>query len=179
MADPISIGFAIISAIGSLSSAKAESDAAKYNAKMAENNALLARQQGEVAERAQRIRGEKAIGKMAAAYSASGVTMEGSPLDVLAESAGAAELDALTVRHNYLAKAIGYENTARLDETRADNAMTTGYFKAASSALGAYSASSGVMDKFSSAGTATSTASSGGGMVGSVRGGVSVPTYQW
>lgn len=171
MADPVSIGFAIVSAIGSLSAAKSESDAAKYNAKLSEQNALLSRQQGAVAEKAQRIRGEKAVGKMSAAYSASGVSMEGSPLDVLAESVGTAELDALTVRHNYESKAISYENTARLDRARASNAMTAGVFGAATAALGAYSMASGLF--------APAASPSAGGMVGSVKGGISVPTYQW
>ena len=147
-AEPISTAFAAMSSsglfsaigtafsvIGTLSQAQSASNAAKYNAKVAENNAISARQQGAAAEEAQRRRAEKQIGSMQAAYSASGVSMEGSPLDIMAESAGLAELDAQNIKYNYKLKELGYQNTADLERSSASNYQTQGMFSAASSLM--------------------------------------------
>ena len=69
-------------------------------------------------------------GKLLAGYGASGVTLEGTPLDVLEESAANAELDALTIRHQGELAARGYENTATLDTFAASGARTGGYISA-------------------------------------------------
>jgi hypothetical protein len=135
MAPAVMIIGAVISAVGALSQAQAASSAAKFNAKVAEQNAISSRQQGAAAQEAQRRTSEKQLGSMSAAYSASGVSMEGSPLDVLSESAGVAERDAQTIRYNYELKALGYENTASLEKASAKNAKTQGMFSAASSLM--------------------------------------------
>lgn len=124
-----------VSVVGAFSQGRQSSDAAKYNAKLAEQNAVTARQQGAAQQEQQRKMAEKKIGSMAAAYSASGVSYEGSPLDVLAESAGNAELDYQTIKYNTELRAMGYNNTASLERSKASNAMTSGYMNAASSML--------------------------------------------
>lgn len=125
----------LISALGSLASASAQSNAAKYNAQLAGQNAVLATQTAAENERRQRVANTKALGQMRAGYAASGVTLDGSPSDVLDESASNAELDALSIRHGGAVAAMGYENTARLDRYRASSAMTGGYFGAAGDLL--------------------------------------------
>ena len=158
MAVPLMIAGAAVSAIGSIQQGRAANQAAQYNAAVMDrnaviqsNNAILARQQGVSASEQQRKDAARKMGAMRAGYAASGVQMEGSPLEVLGASAAAAELDTLNTVYNGELKARGLENdaqglreTANLDRMRGKNAQTQGYFNAASSLLtGAGKAMSG------------------------------------
>jgi hypothetical protein len=62
-------------------------------------NAAASYEKQAAAENARRpsVDAKKQIGRMRAQFGAAGVTMEGSPLDVLEESARTAELDRLTI----------------------------------------------------------------------------------
>lgn len=73
---------------------------------------------------------------MRAAYGASGVSLEGSPLDVLENSAAEAELDALTIRYKGKVGAMGSESEAATQRARASNAKTEGYYNAGTALLG-------------------------------------------
>jgi hypothetical protein len=115
-----------MSVIGSFQKANQQSSeynnaaqAAEYNAAQAQQNAVVARQQAGASAEQQRMAATKHLGTMRASYGASGVTMEGSATDVLAESAGLAELDRLNILYGGELKAAGYEQTAALDRNRA------------------------------------------------------------
>lgn len=124
-----------VTAVGALMSASAASNAAKYNAAVAERNAKIARQQAAAEEERSRLDAMRKLGSIRAGYGASGVAMEGTPLKVLEDSAMEAELDALTIRYNGELKAMGFESDAALERKRASSAMTTGIFKAGSALL--------------------------------------------
>jgi hypothetical protein len=79
--------------------------------------------------------------------------LEGSPLEVLEQSARNAKLDELNILWSGDTRAQGYRATANLEGARASNAMTSGYLSAAGSL---FSASS----KFAGSGSATSAESS-------------------
>lgn len=129
-------------AVGNLMRGESEARAAKYNANIAEQNAVIARQQGQVAVEAQQRDAARKIGAMVAAYGASGVqTDSGSPLDVLADSASKSTLDGLTIKYNYTLKALGFDTQAKLDRMGAKTARTSGILGGAASALQSYSAS--------------------------------------
>jgi hypothetical protein len=116
---------------GSLFSGSAKSSAAKYNARVAAQNAEIARQQGIAAVEAQQRQAARAIGSAMAAYGASGVSMDsGSPIDVLVDSARMAELDKLTTRYNYELKARGYEADSKLNLMEGRAARTSSLFGA-------------------------------------------------
>jgi hypothetical protein len=85
--------------IGANQQGKAAQAAANYNADIADQNAVLTREQTIEQERRARVESRKQLGLMRANYAASGVDIDGSALDVLEESAATAELDALTIRH--------------------------------------------------------------------------------
>lgn len=131
----IQIGAAIIGAIGSVQQGNAAKSAANYNARVAENNATLARQQAAAQEEQHRRLARRQLGQMRAAYGASGVTMEGSPLDILAQSAKDAELDALNIRYGGELKAQGLESEAVLERYRGESAQRAGYMGAATGLL--------------------------------------------
>lgn len=127
----------LMGAAGAIQQGQAESVAAEMNAQQAERNATMALARSAEQERRARIEGTKVLGDMRAGYGASGVTLEGSPLDVLQESAQTAELDALNIRYEGQAQAVGFRNEAKLERMRGASAKTRGYFSAASSLLSA------------------------------------------
>jgi hypothetical protein len=122
-----------IGAISAISSAKQQSDSSKYNAKVAENQAISSRQQAEANAITQQRSAAKKIGSMQAAYGASGISVEGSSLDILEESARNAEMDRQNIIYGGELRAIGSEGTAILEKNRASNAMSSGYLSAAGS----------------------------------------------
>lgn len=134
---------AAMSAVSAISQASQQKDAAKYNEKLAENQAIGARQEAAAAADRQHRQSAKTIGSMQATYAASGVGLEGSPLEVLEESARNAELDRLTILWNGEGRAQGYQNTAELERSRGKNAMASGYLSAAGSAMKGFAMSGG------------------------------------
>lgn len=110
---------------------KAGSD---FNAQLAEQNAVQAEQQAAEEERRARIQSKKALGDIRAAAGASGITLEGSPEDILAESAMNAELDALNVRHKGALRSLAFKEEARLQRFYGKQAKLGGYLGGAAAA---------------------------------------------
>lgn len=108
----------------SAKTAAANAAAATFNAQIAEQNAAIQREQEKTAVEAQQRTAARVMGSIVAGYGASGVQSDnGSPMDVLADSARTAELDKLTIQYNYELKARDYENQAALDRMNAANGM--------------------------------------------------------
>jgi len=136
-------------AIGQIRQANAQASAQRYNAGLkqrevaiAEANADLTRQQTNENERRHRTLARKKLGSLRANLGASGVTIDGSALDVLEESAANAELDALTIRHEGKLKELSQRNqglTSRADsellKSSASSTETSGYMSAAGTLL--------------------------------------------
>lgn len=106
------------------------------NAQSAEQNAQLTEMQAAEEERRQRILARKQIGDMRANYAASGVTLEGSPMEVLEESAMQAELDALTIKYMGKTRATQYRNQAAFSRYASKEYKFGGRLSAAGSILG-------------------------------------------
>lgn len=126
---------AVFSAVGALSSGNAASSAAEYNARLAERNAQISRDQAAADAEQQQRHARLVIGTARAGYGASGITLEGSPLDVLAMSASNAELDRQSILYRGELRGMGYDSEAALDRQRASTANTQGFFGAASALL--------------------------------------------
>lgn len=122
--------------VGTLREGAANASAADYNADVAEQNAQLAEMQSAEEERRARIRSKKELGDIRANYGASGVQLEGSPLDVLESSAMNAELDALSIRHQGQIKSQLFRNEALLERYKARNLRTNTKFKSVAGLLG-------------------------------------------
>lgn len=159
-----------IGAVGAVQQGNAAKAAADYNAKVAQNNAVIARQNADLArseadaeEQTVRRRTAGQLGTAGAAIGASGLTSEGTPLDVLEETAALGELDALTVRwggdlkaRSFEQQATGYESSAVLERMQGRAAQRNAMFSAAGTLLSG----------FSSAATGYLRGSSGGGSGG-------------
>lgn len=124
-----------MSALGSISQGDAGHAAGRYNQAIEMRNATIARQQAKSAADQQQADARKRIGAMRAGYAASGVTMDGSPLDALSSSAAEAELDRQNILYRGELAAIGAEDSAALYGMQARNARTQGYVGAASALL--------------------------------------------
>jgi hypothetical protein len=109
---------------------------AKYNAKVAENQAAGERMRAGVAADQQRELHRRVIANQRAQYGTSGVDVaSGSPLLVIADSARQAELDAQIILAGGEGRAIGFQSQAALDRFQGRAAMTAGYVNAGSTLL--------------------------------------------
>ena len=106
----------------------------QQNAKIAQENAAMERQQGIEEARLQRIKASQVIGSQKTAMAANGVDItQGTALDVIEDTAAMGELDALQTRYNYERKAQAYEvqagnyqNQGNLDIIAGQNAYSAG-----------------------------------------------------
>lgn len=124
-----------ISAIGALNAGNADAAAAERNAQMNARAAGISLQQGEAAAVQQGQINYRRLSGIKAAVGASGLTMDGSPLDILESSAAQAELDTQNIRYNARLKSLGFGENADMDRDRAQSARKGGIFQAAATSL--------------------------------------------
>lgn len=153
-ASALSAAGALASANAASAQADAQAKAAAYQQQVAERdkqiadqNRVLALQQGEIAADDQRRENRRQLSAIRAAYGASGLTLEGSPLAVLEDSAFETELDAQRASYEGRVKAresavqmLGLQDQSVLSgleaasaRSRAKSAMTIGYLNAGAS----------------------------------------------
>ena len=135
LAQMATIGSGILGAGGALVSGLGQSQMAKYNAEVARQAAAAARKAGEFEYTRREEAGSVLLGKQRALYGASGVESEGSPLLVMAETAGKVERDAMAAKYNYQVQAAQDESQASLMEMYGGNAMWNALFKGGASLL--------------------------------------------
>ena len=138
---------AAISAVGAVKQGQDAQDAANYNASVAE-------QTSQEQARRDAIQARMVIGQDRANYGASGVTTEGSPLDVLQQSAKMAELDKLTTIYAGATQAASYRAQGKA-------ARTASYFQAAGSLAEGYAKYKSLSPSSSSSSASTSLLGSG------------------
>jgi hypothetical protein len=99
----------------------------KYNAKVSENNAIGAVQQGTANEALLHARNTKQLATARNNFGALGIdASSGSPLDVMADMAGGMALDEAMTRWNAGTQAAGYGAQAKLDRYQAGQAGRAG-----------------------------------------------------
>jgi hypothetical protein len=107
-----------------------------FNAEMQRRGALDAEQRGalEAADKRQQTR--QLIARQHAAQAANGFnTSTGTPLDIMSETAGMGELDALRIQNNAARQASGLRANANLDVSKGNAALSAGQFGAAGTIL--------------------------------------------
>lgn len=125
----------MLSAWGQLQQGEAEEKAGLANAAIARQNAEESIRQAQEDERRLRVQGLKTLGDIRASYGASGVTNQGSALEVLKANASAIELDALNVKYEGQVKARMYRQQATMEIERGRSAKEASQFSAAGSLL--------------------------------------------
>lgn len=124
-----------ISAFGAVSQANAQKAAHQFNAQLAERDATVAVQQADAEATRLRREAERVEGSLIAGFGASGLTVEHSALDVLADSAMQSQLDIETLKYRGNLKAMGYHDTAALERVAGETAVQQGQLRAASEIL--------------------------------------------
>jgi hypothetical protein len=126
---------AVMSAVQSIQQGNAAKAAGDHNASIARRNATIAVQQSEADAEAKNREKIQRLGAFRAAYGASGVTGEGNAIDVMATNAALFEYDKQTILYKGKLRALGYEDTATLEEMGGEAAQTAGYIGAGSALL--------------------------------------------
>lgn len=124
-----------VATVGAISQGNAAKKSADYNAAIADRNAVVATQQASANEEAQRKIDARRMGMARAGYGASGVTSDGSVLDVLGDSIAEAELNALNIRYEGQLASQGYGDSASSQRAAGKNAQTAGYMQAGAALL--------------------------------------------
>ncbi len=127
-----------VQAAGAFEKGNASAASAQFNQRISNYNATVTTQEGQIVEQQVRQAGARSIGQMRANIGASGLSSDGSALDILQESAYNAEMDALNTRYNYATKAQAYRMGGELQGMEAKNDKTAGINNAASILMSGY-----------------------------------------
>ena len=131
----VSVAGTALSAYGQIQQGKAQQKWGSYNAALAERDAETARLNAEYEAGVQCKETQKLLGRQRALYGKSGVTLEGSPLLMMAETAAEGELDALMIERGGKTRAQGYRSEAVLSRMKGKAAKRAGYYGAGSTLL--------------------------------------------
>lgn len=124
-----------LSVIGAIQQGKAEQQSAIVNTEIANRNANIAESNAKAEEETTRRRQLQARGSQRAAISASGITLEGSPLDVLESTAIEQELEALSIRNRGQTEASNFRTEAEFSTQRGNAARKASQIRAGTALL--------------------------------------------
>lgn len=133
------IGMAI-SAAGSVYGGYTQSKMAKYRADLAREEAQAEEKRGALEEARFRKGVERFKGEQRARYAASGMTMEGSPLLAMEETAAEAEIDAILIRHASESRISSLKAEQSYYKTQAGHLMASGLLLFGGKGVQAYGA---------------------------------------
>lgn len=124
-----------VSAYSSYQSGQATQRLMNYNAKLAEQDAMVRERDGRILSNAQRDQNRRLLARQRALYAKSGVDMTGTPLLVQAEQAGQLEMAALEVERQGSIEAGRARQQATLDRMQGRAASRAGTLNAAGTIL--------------------------------------------
>lgn len=117
-------------AYGAIKAGKDQKRAESFNADIARQRAVVARQKGALDVARQRKQAERFKSRQVALAAKSGVAFTGSPLEVFADTAGELELDAMIIQYNSEVEAKRAEFDATMAGFRGKMAVSEGYARA-------------------------------------------------
>ena len=127
----IQFGGGVIGAFGTLLGGIQQKQALYANADMEDFNASQIDYMGKHALIKQKRQADQVIGAARAQYGASGVqSNEGSPLDILQQSAAQAALDNIMMKYNYDLEAYGHRRSAKIMRYEGDQAEANAWMSA-------------------------------------------------
>jgi len=135
LATAVSIIGTAVGAVGSIAQGQQQQEWANYNAAIAQQQAQTAKATAEWEATQKRKETERLLGKQRALYGVAGVTYEGSPLELMAETAAEGELDALMLERTGKIREQKYMSEAELTKMKGQQAATAGYFGAGTTLL--------------------------------------------
>lgn len=120
----------IVSAVGAIASAQAQSASYNAQAKYAERQAMLEQQKGAYDAARTADANDRQLAQSRGAYLSSGIALEGSAVDVLQESATEASLDEQAIRFGSQIRSDNYTFEAGMARANAKAARTGGIISA-------------------------------------------------
>lgn len=137
------IASAAVTAAGAIQQGKQQKAIAEFNAQVAENEAISARNAAQFEADLQSDRIERVIAAQRAGAGGAGVQIEGSPLAVIADTAADGELDRLAILFSGDIAAARATSQAAADRLQGRLAQTKARFSAVSALLGGASKAAG------------------------------------
>tara|TARA_B100000131_G_scaffold320903_1_gene370201 strand:+ start:332 stop:799 length:468 start_codon:yes stop_codon:yes gene_type:complete len=125
----------VVSAYGAYQQGKMQKDLNNYNARIAENNSMLALRKYEIDKKDQLRRYRKLVGEQRVSYAKAGVAMEGSAIDIIEDSALAHTWELAKMKYNSEVEAAGYRASAAKSKFVGESAYAAGKMKATSTLL--------------------------------------------
>lgn len=138
---------AAASAAGTIVSSRQQAAQLDYQKDVAKQEGEQARLEAAAKEAVVRRKAQLFHGQQEAGFAASGVTLEGSPLAALEDTAVQGELEALSARYQGEAERWKQKAQARLYGAQAESTRTQGYFEAGSQLLGGGAKAGGMLAK--------------------------------
>lgn len=122
----------VVGAIGSIASGNASAAASRQQADLYARQAMLERQQAEFNANQQQEKDVHFMSTQRSSMLAAGVSLQGTPTDVLEDTARQTSLDEQAIRYNGEIKAQNFEGQAAIFRTKAAGQQTAGFFGALS-----------------------------------------------
>jgi hypothetical protein len=129
----------LIQAVGAMQQANAQSAEYKAKAAMNKRQAQIERIKGTYEADRLRDKGERIYGSQRAAYSDAGVTLEGTPTNVISESVSENQLDVQAVLWGQTIAGQNYDYQSKIDLMNAKSSKKAGFFAALSPILSGFS----------------------------------------
>jgi len=126
-----------VSAYGMMQAGKAQQRAYEYNAQIAERNAQIARDQAAYEAERQESRMRRVIAGQRVGYLASGVTLEGSAMELMVDTTVQGEMDRLAILYGGEVESVNQEAEAALSRMQGAAARKSAQFRAAGTLIGA------------------------------------------
>lgn len=141
MCDPLTLTIAstAVAAGGQLYSGMQQAQAYRTQAAFADRQAVMEGQRGAYEARRAQDQNDRQLAAMRGAYLSEGIALEGSPTEVIADSADQASLDEQAIRYGAKVRAGNLQFEARQARSNAGSAMIGSMIGAAGTALGGWS----------------------------------------
>lgn len=133
----------LVSAIGSVAAGAAQANAANAQAAAYQRQAAAERQQAAFNAERQQQKEIKIISTQRASYLAAGVSLQGSPMDTIADTTREGELDVAAIKYNGEIKAQNFEAQAASFRAKASAAEAGGAIGAISPLIKGFSGGMG------------------------------------
>jgi hypothetical protein len=117
-------------------SASATASAAAYNAAVQNRNAQITRAQASSEAQSSWLETRRKLASIRSQYGISGFQLEGSPLDVIEDSAVEGAFDVSKIRYSGELKAIGMQDEATLKKMESKSALSAGKMGVAAALIG-------------------------------------------
>lgn len=124
-----------MSAVGQVQAGQEQKKWSEYNAAVAARDAEASKQAAGYEAGQKRKETERLLGRQRALYGKAGVTFEGSPLELMEETAAAGELDAMMIEREGKLRGSRYMEEAQLSRMKGRGAARAGMWGAGSSLL--------------------------------------------